>query len=233
MLVAALAVASGMRAERTESFWEKVLRIVGVSATPRKQKGAGEKIVSGEIWIADLESHSRTRVTKSGGFRSPVFEPGREALIALSGDKLVRVALPGGESTSIADLPHAVKIVGFGSGDPDQLMALMEGADGNPKVTLLSLRTGVETAVPYNKDSDEDERLVSHLLGSERVYPAGRLFVLPRTAPGSSGMRSWTDVYLVRSGGDPIDVSNCEDVECGQPALSPDQKRVAFIKAVQ
>ena len=41
----------------------------------------------------------------------------------------------------------------------------------------------------------------------------------------------WTDVYVQRGTAVPVNVSVCDGVRCLEPALSPDGRKVAFVKA--
>jgi Tol biopolymer transport system component len=48
---------------------------------------------------------------------------------------------------------------------------------------------------------------------------------------GLSRTLEWTDVYLRRGCGTPQNVSACDGINWGEPALSPDGARVAFVKS--
>ena len=72
----------------TDSFWKQVLRFVGISANPTDLRGPDDS-PSGKVWMIDIERHTRHAVTKTGGYRSPVFEPGDRSLLAFCGKDLV------------------------------------------------------------------------------------------------------------------------------------------------
>jgi hypothetical protein len=62
-----------------------------------------------------------------------------------------------------------------------------------------------------------------HLQGWTREYGTTRV--------ETDLVRGWSNVRLVRQGEDPVDVSQCGDVHCGQPSLSFAGDQVVFVKA--
>jgi hypothetical protein len=58
------------------------------------------------------------------------------------------------------------------------------------------------------------------------------VYVKTESKQGFAGVVEWTDVYLKR-GTDPVNVSRCDGVGCGQPSLSRDGGQVVFVKAVR
>jgi Tol biopolymer transport system component len=63
------------------------------------------------------------------------------------------------------------------------------------------------------------------------VYGDTRVYTETESKRGLSRNIEWTDVYLRRSNAAPLNVSTCDGVNCIQPALSPDGRSVAFVKA--
>jgi hypothetical protein len=214
---------------RKPTFWERLLRVTGISATPSTQKGPGEDF-SGEIWIADLERRSARQVTRGGGYRSPVFLHGDDLLLAISGDEIVRVPAAGGEPRQRLPRGRVVKLIGYDPDRPDEILVLGEGADGRPEVGLLSLPQGQVTQVPVDETASPDR--LAHLRGWERVYAGGRTRVYPKvqTKSGLAGDVEWSDIFVKQGESDPLDVSRCDGVNCGQPSLSASGRLVAFIK---
>src|SRR6476660_449282 len=78
--------------QKTQSFWTKVLKFLGVSSTPGNQKGDDEVISDGDINIYKVDTRLVLSL-KQGAFRSPIFLPSDRAILALSGDKVVRIEL--------------------------------------------------------------------------------------------------------------------------------------------
>jgi hypothetical protein len=218
---------------QTETFWHKVLRVSGIAESPSTLKGPGDEVEHGEIWIAEIAGGGTHKLTDTGGFRSPVFMPGGKDILALRGTYVVRVSLPSGKVTNLYALAGIRKLVGFSRDDPDQVLALVMAHDSSahPGVDFLSVSRGKLDPLYYDPLSNEDRHMLEHLSAWDRDYGETSVYVNQRTKSGMAGTRSWTDVFLKNGSNAPIDVSNCDGTNCGQPALSPDGKLLAFIRA--
>ena len=73
--------------------------------------------------------------------------------------------------------------------------------------------------------------MLEHLSAWDRDYGETRVYINQQTKSGMAGTLSWTDVFLKKASNTPINVSNCDGVNCGQPSLSPDGKLLAFVRA--
>ena len=74
--IAVLTVFTGSdAAAQGGSFLQTLLRVTGISATPSSQKGPGDELQAGDVWIASRAQGTRLRLTREGGYRSPVFGP--------------------------------------------------------------------------------------------------------------------------------------------------------------
>jgi hypothetical protein len=73
--------------------------------------------------------------------------------------------------------------------------------------------------------------VAAEIRGQERDYGTTTLYLKTESKQGLSRTAEWTDVWLRRGDAGPVNVSRCDGVNCGQPALSPDGRRVAFVKA--
>ena len=221
-----IALTTPLHGAQADSFWQTLFRVTGISATPRSMKDVnGQK--SGNIWTVNLAQQSRSQVTRDGGYRFPVFLPADQNILALKGDEMVQVAVHGGEARALHTLQRAVKIVGFNKENYDQVLILRENEDGTPLVGFLSLKTGQVTSIPYDKNSDEDRLMLSHLLGWERVYNDTRVYVKVEI----KGSRYKSDVYIKRGNQDEINLSECGGAICDQPSLSHNGRQVVFIQA--
>jgi hypothetical protein len=228
LLVLPLAAQPGKKAE---SFWEKVLRFTGVSATPRSLRG-GENVASGDVWVVAAAVGSiPERLTRDRGYNSPVFDSRDQNILALKAGDLYRIPLHEDSPARIRPVPGVGKLVGISRDDPDQLLVLMKEAGGSFGVAVLSIKTGAMTAIPHDAHSDQDETMLSHLAGWERVFGDVRLSCEDeeKDAPGGRTIR-FTDVYLRRGSDRPIDLTNGNGVSSCQPSLSGDGKRVVFIR---
>jgi hypothetical protein len=217
-------------ADAADSLLDRLLRIAGLTAAPSQMKGGDDAGDAGDVWVADLERKTINQVTRDGGYRSPVFVPGDDSILALKGDRLVRIAPYSGTVTAVQNLKNAVKLVGFDIQDPDLLLVLLEIAtDGSP-LGLLSLQSGNMTALSYDRESGAHRSMLFHIRGQERVYGSTSVYVKSESKRGMARMLEWTDVYLKRGEAPPQNISACDGVNCGQPSLSQDGRRVVFIK---
>jgi hypothetical protein len=216
----------------TESFWDKVLRVSGISHDPSTLKGPGDEVVSGEIWLAAAGFDRTQKLTATAGYRCPVFIPQSNDILALKAADVVRVARAGGKATKLYTINGITKLIGFSLDDPDKVLALTEAANGDPGVGMLSLGSGMFTALAYNPTSSRDRKMLEHLQSWDRVYGDESVYLKRQSKESLAGTVEWTDVYLKAGSNQPVDASQCDSVNCGQPSLSADGKLVVFIKAV-
>jgi hypothetical protein len=217
---------------RKESLRHRLLRLSGIADNPSTLKGPAES-ASGQIWLAELRGQRTRALTTGGGYRSPVFIPGRRNILALKGADLVRLPVGGEAPERLYTINGIIKLVGFSRDDPDKVLVLTEGTPGRPRIGWVSVKTGKIVPVPYDSTSSEDQRMLEHLRGWDRVYGGTSVYVNKLTKDSFSGRVEWTDVFVKAGEGEPINVSRCEDVACGQPSLSADGRLVVFVKAEQ
>jgi hypothetical protein len=214
------------------TFTDKVLKFFGISDSTGTLKGPGDEVVSGELWLANLDSKTTRAITSDAGYRSPVFIPGSNDVLALRGSDVWRVPLGGGEGRKLYSIDSIIKLVGFGSDAPDKVLVLLRGgAGGYPQVGLVSVSTGAVTAVPYNPNSSQDLQMVENLQGWSRTYGDQYIYVQRQTKQAMSGTIEWIDVFRSVGSGEPLDASQCDGVNCGQPSLSQDGHMLVFVKA--
>jgi hypothetical protein len=216
---------------RTESFWEKVLRISGISVTPGAMKG-DEDGLTGDVHVLDLRVKTSRRLTFNGGYRSPIFLPGETSLLALKGEDVVELPFDGGAEKKRYTINGVVKLVGA-SQDGTQVLYLSRDREGQLTVWLLALGDGQETKLAYNPEYEEDKTLVARLSGWERVYDGGKitLYTQLESKEASDGKLEWREVYLKRDSQRVEPITRCDGVNCGNPTLSQNGRYVAFIKA--
>jgi hypothetical protein len=209
-----------------------LLKFLGISDSPSTLKGPGDEVTSGELWLADLDSRSTRALTSGAGYRSPVFMPGTNDVLALQGTDVVRIPSRGGEGKKLHSVDAIVKLVGAGSDDPEKVLILLRGgADGHPRVGFLNVSTGAVTGVPYDLASNQDLQMLESLQGWSRTYGDRQIYVKRKTKHALSGIVEWSDVFLKVGDQEPVDVSQGDGVNCGQPSLSENGHLLVFVKA--
>lgn len=234
VLMLSLTVASAQT--QKDGWWQKFLRVTGISATPSKQRDSFPTVQSGYVMIGDLgETNSQSQpLTKEAGYRSPIFVDKDQNILALKNDEVVRIPVSGGQPRTLFTIKGAVKLIGESLDDPNSVLMLTADIDKKTIIALLSLTSGTLTPIPYETGTTEGETMFAHLAGWNRVYCNTTVSVAESVKKDPASGRitvKWTDVYLKRAYRDPINVSNCNGVNCGQPSLSQDGSLVSFIKA--
>ena len=109
-----------LRARRTETFWEAVLRFMGISATPSGLRGE-EDNPAGDIWMVDVSGANPHRLTSGGSYRFPLLRPNGNTVVALRHDEVVEVPLAGGNpSVLVPAASQLQKLVSFPVADAAQ-----------------------------------------------------------------------------------------------------------------
>ena len=233
LFVSSFASASPLK--KTESFWNRVLKFLGVSATPSNQKGRDEsvEVIEGDIYIYDVATKSGSAL-KIGSFRSPIFLASDRQVLALSGDRVVRIDVANGAVTDLFPSRGIKKLIGIEQGAPDQVLVISDLDNDNcPSVGVLKLADGFIDNIPYGNE-EEDKTLVSHLRDWTREYDGGKtlLEVKTITKKRNGADVKATDAFLKLPDKDPINVSRCPTESCGQPSISNDRKSVLFVGKV-
>jgi Tol biopolymer transport system component len=216
-------------AAAAESLIDKLLRIAGLIAAPSQMRGPGDEVEPGNVWIANVDQATTRALTTEGGYRSPVFSPTDQGVYALKGDTIVRVP-SAVQNGPVIRVPGIVKLVGFDSNEPNDLVVLRSTGTGDSPLAVVSMNTGAVTALPYDAASEDQRRLLGYVRAQERVYGDTNVYAKTESKPGRSHNTEWTDVYIRRGNAAPLNISGCDGVNCVQPALSPDGRRVAFVK---
>jgi hypothetical protein len=216
---------------RTESFWKKLLRISGISASPSTLKAPGDEIVNGEVWQVEIGSMKAQKLASDAGYRSPIFVPNSRDVLVLKGSAILRLPSSVGKPTTLYSVNGISKLVGFSQDNASEVLILRENSSGQPQVGLLSLSSGEVVNMPFDPASMEDNHMLEHLRGWDRVYGDKTLYVKSQEKHALSGTVEYLDTFLRVGNGEPLNVTNCDGANCGQPSLSADGKRVVFIRA--
>jgi hypothetical protein len=221
-------------AGKQSTFVDRVLTFLGFGASSGTLKGPGDEVSSGDLWVAVLNSGSKRALTSGGGYRSPIFLPGTSDILALRGSDVVRVPLAGGEGTRLYSIASITKLVGAGVDNLSEVLILLQSESGShPRVALLAVSSGAVTAVPYDPASPQELKMVESLEGWSRTYGDKHVYVDKVTKSAMSGPVEWVDVIYAAGDAKPMNISNCDGSNCGQPSLSSDGHQLVFVKASQ
>ncbi len=217
--------------KKTESFWAKVLRVAGVSTTPASLR-SDDQVTGGDIWwVTVAEKAVPQRLTRGGGYSSPVFDVSGQNVLALKSGDLYRVRLSGDATVELHTVAGVTKLVGLSRDDPDQLLVIGEDQQHLPFAALFSIQSGRLLVIPHNADSSDDQVMLAHLSGWERVYDDTLLYTEKNEKQGPGGMAiEFTDVYLKRGSDPPINLTHGNRISSSQPSLSADGRVVVFIR---
>jgi hypothetical protein len=113
------------------------------------------------------------------------------------------------------------KLIGFSGASGDQVLVLTD----DKKVGLVSLSTGeIEPSSNSAKIADYST-LLRHMLDGDRSYDDGFLLSVEQNDASSS-----CQVFLSKPNDtEPVNVSKCRRMDCGQPSLSRDRRQVVFV----
>ena len=115
---------------------------------------------------------------------------------------------------------RVARLVAIQEGSGENLLILTKGGE----IGELSLKTGKIELVPYD-ETDKDDVEAQRMVNSwGRSYGNGWEVVVVQPDKAAS-----SQIELRRPEQGPAQVSECKRMHCGQPALSPDRSRVAFI----
>jgi hypothetical protein len=212
-----------------ESLLVTLMRIAGLTATPSQMRGPEDEVRAGNIWLVAVDGVGARALTTEGGFRSPVFSiSDNSSLFALKGDAIVQMDVTAGRAVQQRRAAAVTKLVGFDSSDRDALVVLLDNSAA--PLGVISMRTGRIAPLTYDPASPDDRRMLVQVRGDERVYGDTSVFTKTETKRGLARNIDWLDVFVKPGSAPARNVSACDGINCVQPALSTDGRRIAFIK---
>ena len=212
-------------AQKPPTFWEKVLRFMGITEAPSFSRGDGDEVAAGEIRVVTVADGNVQPLATDRLYRSPIFDRGDQSVLALSGDDLFRIPLSGSTPISkLRSLPGLHKLVGFEGPSGYEILALT----CSQRVGLLSLKSFRFERILYGEENTVDLRMLRHIREWDRYYDKEIALKVTEIPP--------TQVFLERRDVEKPDqirlsknLSNCDRMNCGQPSMSHDRRRVVFI----
>jgi hypothetical protein len=206
--------------------WTDLAMIAGIGASPKMQKAPPGDLVRGDVFLMVPQTAAlASRITSSGRFHSPIFLPGNEKLLALQDDHLVELSVAGNEPRTLATLPGIIRLVGVHPQTPNEVLTLIETKQGF-QLALFDLEARRLTAILEAAPADDREQaFVWSARGESRDYGETRLFVEQST----NEVAAWWDVLVQRGDQPPQNLTRGNGVSSRQPAMSHDQRFIAFV----
>lgn len=142
------------------------------------------------------------------------------------------VSVGGGDGRKLYSAASIMKLVGSGSEDTGKVLVLLRGQVGDhPLVGLLTVSSGAVTVVPYDPASSQELQIMESLQGWSRTYGDQLVYVKHQTKQTLAGTVEWTDIFRKVGDAEPVDVSQCDGANCGQPSLSQGGQLLVFVRA--
>jgi len=214
------------KTEKT-SFVQKMLRIFGITATTSLQK-SDDHISSGQIWICSVDGEGHRLVTAETGFRSPILLPGNEDIIALEKETVMHIDIAAAKVTEIKTLRKASKIIGYDKDDPKEVYLLCKDKHDRPTLVNFNLETGKQKDVIYDASDTSEQLLLNYVSSEQRNYDGINLFVESNT--DFITKEEWRHIFIRRRDGTLKNITEGEEANFGQPALSHDKQLITYIK---
>ena len=217
---------------KKETTVQWLLRCLGISSTPSAMKGEDDNL-TGDIWLTDTMTQTSQRLTREGGYRSPIVLAGEAKVLAIKTEKVVEITIASRAVSPRVTIPGMLKLIGLNAADFNQVLFLSTRDGQKFSVGTLSLRDQRVETRELDQNSEEGRGMLAYLRGWDRAYDGGKsaVYTKAESKESLSGKIEWRDVYLKRDGRDTINVSNCDGVNCVQPSLSRDVRYVVYIKS--
>lgn len=181
-------------------------------------------VLYGQIWSVELDTSGKpsqpTKISASSNLSWPIFDLRDRTIYALQQDRIVRLSNDGQSLTEVDKSKQWIKL--FGVTEQGDILGMISEKGAHVLATLNA--DGTTTLNPTPRS--EEERKHSSLLEQEnRAYVGKRSLHVERSTRGGRGF----DVFL-KVESEVTNLSDCGDDQCGQPSLSPDFKKVLYIR---
>lgn len=224
LLLVAMPTPSRPQETLSDIVWT-ILDGLGITMAPVGMLGEGGA-TKGEIWIATSDGRERRRLTERAEYSWPVFTADGEAVLALRGASLVRVDLGSAAPATLAGSTPLTKLLGA-LPDGSVVGVVPEGPFGRLATVAPA---GSVTLLPAPA-TREEKRWMAALLGESLAYRNDRKLLVDRADYEDRTSRGF-DVYI-ETANHRRNLSRCETAACGQPSLSFQGDRVAYIRDPQ
>jgi len=180
-------------------------------------------VASGQVWSVELDASGRPakplKISAAEDLSWPV--PGRSGRIyAIQKGRIVQLGNDGQSITEVDQQKQWIKL--FGVTEQGEVLGIIYE---NNESILASLQSDGKINKYPVPTSQEEEKRKSILEQENQSYAGDRWLYVERSTRGGRGF----DVFL-KKGDVAVNVSDCGDDACGQPSLSPDFRRVLFVR---
>jgi hypothetical protein len=199
----------GKSADKSASFFDKLVGFLGVTSTPSALRGE-EQVNSGDVWVVGVApKQAAQRLTRDAGYRSPVFDLPGDSIFAIKSNELYRIPVNREPASKVYALVGVSKLVGCSRDDPDQLLVITNEPQGAPFAAILSIKTGTQTRIADGGHSDQYRAMLTQLTGWERVYGTTHVYTEHEEKPGAGDSTiEFSDVYLRRGNDVALNLTN-------------------------
>jgi hypothetical protein len=184
----------------------------------------GNVVADGQVWSVELDAIGKPdkpiRIGAASNLAWPVSNVKGRGVYALQGERIVRLG-DDGQLLTVADKQKQwIKLLG--ATEHGDVLGMIREKGENMLAVLQADGTITVSSTPA---SDEEQRCKSMLEQENRAYSGGRTLYVERSTRGGRGF----DVFL-KNGDEVTNLSDCGDDRCGQPSLSPDFRRVLYVR---
>ncbi len=185
----------------------------------------GDSVVEqGVLWSVSVDPSSAdmgkpVRLRTENDLSWPILEVKNNIIYALKTNQIQRLE-PGKPPTGLTAPGHWIKLIGVSQGT---ILGIIEDEQGKNRLARYTPGKGTNR-LPFPR-SEEEYRQLAVLEQENRSYAGNRMLYVDRSSRGGRGF----DVFY-KDGEQIFNLSDCGHDRCGQPSLSPDIKRVLFVR---
>lgn len=185
----------------------------------------GDNVVAyGQIWSVEFDTSGKpakpNKISEASNLAWPVLAPKGQTIYAIQQDRIVQLSDSGQPITEVDNQKQWIKL--FGVTEHGDILGMIY-EDG--KSILATLQADRKIILSPAPKSEEEQERKSILEQENRAYAGNRSLHVERSTRGGRGF----DVFF-KTGELVVNLSDCGDDRCGQPSLSPDFRRVFYVR---
>lgn len=185
----------------------------------------GDSVVAyGQIWSVEFDTSGKPakprKISAASNLAWPVLDPKGQTIYAIQQDRIVQLGDDGQSITEMDKQKQWIKL--FGVTEHGDVLGMIYEDD---KSKLATLHADGKITLSPAPQSDEERKRKSILEQENRAYAGNRSLYVERSTRGGRGF----DVFF-KTGEVVVNLSDCGDDRCGHPSLSPDFRRVLYVR---